>query len=148
MNPTYACLALGLGWNELKTLHWALWRPEVYAGAIRALLQERGWIQAVVPEFRGFVLQPWRQHEALAAPTQNVWCAIQCDDYLAVYVLTKDGPYTMQSTLDIAFASGAYPTLQHCVKSRTYTRPCQLLADCMTAVLRGYLSITDLSITD
>ena len=34
MDLTYACLALGLTFNEIKTLHWALQRPRFYYEAL------------------------------------------------------------------------------------------------------------------
>jgi hypothetical protein len=100
MDPTYACLALGLGWNELRVLHWALQRPEYYLRNAQALLERQGWRKTWLESYGLVAFTPpsswfewltgwWRQ-----APSVY-WALAVIDDQLVIHYIriSKQGFY-------------------------------------------------------
>src|SRR3990170_24182 len=72
MNTNYGALALGLGWNELKALHWATQQPWVYIVAVQAMLQQVGWTWTIMPN-SSLLPDNLRGTLAMEMPAQRGW---------------------------------------------------------------------------
>jgi hypothetical protein len=145
MNLTYACLALNLGWNELKTLHWALQRPEFYVDNVRSQMGKDGWRASRVPlntlafldlrekEAMAWSAAPmtWRQWLAqqllVPAPAEG-WCVLElASGGISVSLVAAQGrANTALTQWCVVFASGAYPRSIAPMKQDLYTCPADL----------------------